>query len=87
MQSHNEKFFNFTNEELEDFYKMIGDNVKYYRELKKMTQQELAFNIGHNSVGHIAKAELCKYNKHFSLEQLYKISHVLDVPLTSLLQK
>jgi len=42
---------------------------------------QLALAIGHNSVGHIAKAELYKYNKHFNLEQLYKISKVLDVSL------
>ncbi len=60
---------------------MIGSNVKRIRKEKKITQMELALAIGHNSVGHIAKAELCKYDKHFNLEQLYKISKVLDVSL------
>ncbi|NCO00265.1 MAG: helix-turn-helix transcriptional regulator [Epsilonproteobacteria bacterium] len=60
---------------------MIGSNVKRIRKEKKITQMQLALAIGHNSVGHIAKAELCKYDKHFNLEQLYKISRVLDVSL------
>jgi len=48
---------------------------------------QLALAIGHNSVGHIAKAELCKYDKHFNLEQLYKISKVLDVSLHQIIPK
>ena len=46
---------------------------------------QLALAIGHNSVGHIAKAELCKYNKHFNLEQLYKIAKVLNVSLQQII--
>jgi len=48
---------------------------------------QLALAIGHNSVGHIAKAELHKYDKHFNLEQLYKISKVLDVSLHELIPR
>ncbi|MEN4054092.1 hypothetical protein MNY27_09915 [Sulfurimonas sp. NWX79] len=46
---------------------------------------QLALAIGHNSVGHIAKAELYKYEKHFSLEQLYKIAKVLEINLHQLI--
>lgn len=76
------EIYDFNEEELENFYKKIGRNVKKYRENKGVTQMELAHAIGHNSVGHIAKAELYKYEKHFSLEQLYKISKVLDVSMS-----
>ena len=68
-------------EELSIFNRRIGQNVQKIRKNKNITQMELALEIGHNSVGHIAKAELNKYNKHFSLKQLYKISKVLNVPL------
>ncbi len=78
------KIVNFSDKELEIFYKKIGLNVKKIRKKKKLTQMELALSIGHNSVGHIAKAELGKYGKHFNLEQLYKISQVLDVKLSEL---
>ena len=72
----------FTEEELESFYKIIGNNVKKVRQNKSITQMQLANAIGHNSVGHIAKAELNKYGKHFSIENLYKISKILDVPIS-----
>ena len=76
----------FSDEELETFYKQIGKNVKKFREEKDITQLDLALSIGHISAGHIAKAELFKYQKHFSLEQLYKISKVLNVELSKLIQ-
>ena len=64
-----------------EFYQTVGQNVKKIRKEKNVSQLQLALAIGHTSVGHIAKAELCKYGKHFNLEQLYKISKVLDVSL------
>jgi len=66
-------FDEFTDKELNSFYKIIGSNVKRMRNEKKITQMQLALAIGHNSVGHIAKAELNKYGKHFSIQNLYKI--------------
>ncbi|WP_346392266.1 helix-turn-helix transcriptional regulator [Sulfurimonas sp. NWX79] len=75
----------FTDEELEIFYKTIGENVRRERKKKNVTQMQLALAIGHNSVGHIAKAELYKYEKHFSLEQLYKIAKVLEINLHQLI--
>ena len=79
------KMVTFSDEELNTFYKKIGSNVKKIRSEKNFTQMELALSIEHNSVGHIAKAELGKYGKHFNLEQLYKISKVLDVKLSELI--
>ena len=72
--------------ELTQFYQRIGLNVKKIRELKGLTQLELAQLIGHKSVGHVAKAELNKYDKHFNLEQLYKISKLLNVELSELVE-
>ena len=66
---------------MSDFYQTIGANVKRIRKEKKDTQIQLALAIGHNSVGHVAKAELYKYGKHFNLEQLYKISEILNVSI------
>ena len=77
---------NFSEKELAAFYIKVGHNVKKFREERGYTQMELALAIGHNSVGHIAKAELYKYNKHFSLEQIYKIAKVLEVSPSVLLQ-
>ncbi len=80
------KIVHFSDEELNAFYKRIGSNVKRIRKEKNFTQMELALSIEHNSVGHIAKAELSKYGKHFNLEQLYKIAKVLDVTLSELVE-
>lgn len=74
-------FIDFTQEELNHFYKIVGNNVKKIRQEKNITQMQLVNAIGHNSVGHIAKAELNKYDKHFSVENLYKISKILNVPI------
>ncbi len=82
---HHINLYDFNEEELITFYKIIGNNVKKIRKEKKVTQIQLALAIGHNSVGHITKAELYKYSKHFSLEQLYKISKVLDIQISQLL--
>ena len=71
----------FSDQELHTYYKKIGTNVKKLRNSKNMTQLQLALAIGHNSVGHIAKAELNAYNKHFSIENLYKIAKVLEVDM------
>lgn len=79
------KEYEFSTKELDNFFKKIGGNVKRIRAKKNITQMELALAIGHNSVGHIAKAELYKYNKHFNLEQLYKIATILEVDLAELI--
>jgi len=72
----------FSEEELDTFYKKIGTNVKRIRKEKGITQMQLALAINHNSVGHIGKAELCKYGKHFNLEQLYKIASILEIDIS-----
>lgn len=77
----------FSEKEIENFYLKVGENVKRLRKAKNISQMQLALAIGHNSVGHVAKAELYKYDKHFSLEQLYKISRILKVSLHELLPK
>ncbi len=79
------EFHDFTEEELDTFYLKIGTNVKKFRERRGYTQMQLALAIGHNSVGHVAKAELHKYGKHFSLEQLYKIAKILHISPSTLL--
>jgi transcriptional regulator with XRE-family HTH domain len=79
------EFYEFSEEELNTFYSDIGANVKKFRERRGYTQMQLALAIGHNSVGHVAKAELHKYNKHFSLEQIYKIAKILQISPSTLL--
>ncbi|BAF70788.1 helix-turn-helix domain-containing protein [Nitratiruptor sp. SB155-2] len=64
-------------QEIEDFYKKIGQNVKRIRESKNITQLELSQMIGHKSVTIISLGEIGE-KKHFNLEHLYKISKALN---------
>lgn len=77
---------NISDEELEEFFKRVGKNVKKYRKAKGMSQEQLALSIGHNSVGYISKGELYKYSKAFSLKQLFQISKVLECTVEDLVR-
>lgn len=66
---------------LEEFYKKIGENIKIIRTKKGFSQLKLANAMGYDSVGHIAKAEIYKYNKKFNLEHIYKICQILDISI------
>lgn len=57
-------------------------NVKKAREAKKMSQLELALSIGHATAGFLGKAEIGLENKHFNIEQLYKIGQVLELDIS-----
>ena len=65
-----------TVEEVEELRRIIGLNVKKQRELTGLSQFKLAEEIGQKSTTIISQGELAK-NKHFNIEQLYKISKVL----------
>ena len=67
----------------EQLHKKVGRNVKKIRKEKNISQLELAYAIGYKSVSPISCAEIY-YNKiHFNVEQLAKISYVLDVSMAS----
>ncbi|MCT7582315.1 helix-turn-helix transcriptional regulator [Aliarcobacter butzleri] len=74
--------FNFSNcsaEEIKDFYKKISNNVKRIRLEKGLSQEKLALDIGVKSIAFYSNCENNKYQKHFNLEHLYKISKSLNV--------
>ena len=64
-------------EGLAALHKKIGHNVKMRREEVGLSQLRLAEEIGQKSTTIISQAELGK-NKHFNIEQLYKIAQVLE---------
>ena len=68
----------FGDEQIADFYRLIGQNVKRLRKEKNVSQLELGLAIGHTGVGTISVAEVYYNNKHFNLEHLYKIAAVLE---------
>lgn len=73
-----------SNEEMKRIYKEIGSNVKKARNEKGVSQLNLAYSIGHKSVGVISNCELCLQDKHFNIEHLVKIANVLDIDLIEL---
>lgn len=74
-------FSNSSKEEINNFYKIISNNVKNYRLEKGFSQEKLALDIGIKSIAFYSNCENNKYDKHFNLEHLYKISKSLNIPL------
>ncbi|HEX5329729.1 helix-turn-helix transcriptional regulator [Sulfuricurvum sp.] len=72
----------FSDEEIQNIYKLIGENVKHYRMQKGMSQLSLSQEMGYSSVSLVSAAELCNDGKHFNIEHLYKISKILEIPIT-----
>ena len=64
-------------------YYLVARNIKKYRKLKGITQQELADMIGY-SVGFISNIENKSYLQTFSLDTLYIISLKLGVNIKDL---
>lgn len=74
-------FSNSDKQEINDFYREIGSKIRKLREERDITQLDLALEIGIKSVAFYSNCENSRYDKHFNLEHLYKISKALDVPI------
>jgi len=74
----------FSDDEILTMYKIVGQNVKKYREEKAFSQLQLSYAMGYKSVSLVSAAELAQNSKHFNLEHLYKISKILDIELSLL---
>jgi len=70
----------------EQFYQMIGRTVAHYRKEKGLSQLELSLAMGYKSVSVVSGAEICYNSKHFNLEQLLKISQILEVDMCDFLK-
>ena len=68
----------FTEEQLEKFYKKIGSNVARLRKKHKLSQLKLSLLIGHKSTSLVSGAEIYYKKQHFSLEHIALIAYVLD---------
>lgn len=71
---------------IDNLYKNIGANVKYYRMKKGISQLDLAHAIGHKSVSIISCGEIYYNRQHFNIEHLAKIAYVLDIDICSLFE-
>ncbi|MGE4295783.1 MAG: helix-turn-helix domain-containing protein [Campylobacterales bacterium] len=72
-------------EEIEEFHRQIGQNVKQARLAKGVSQLELSLVIGQKSAAFMSRAENGSAKTHFNLEQLYKIAKALGVEIQGLL--
>ncbi|RXK14033.1 transcriptional regulator [Halarcobacter mediterraneus] len=75
------EFLDIDDKDVKEFHKRIVENVKRIRTAKKVTQADLAQTIGHKSVSTIGQIESYYKNKHYNIEQLYKISIALEVDI------
>lgn len=73
------EYLDIDDENVKSFHTKIMENVKRIRKEKNISQTELAQTIGHKSVSTIGQIESNYENKHYNIEQLYKISLALDV--------
>ena len=77
------KLIDDLNYEAKDFLDLISINVIRIRKEKGISQLKLATEMGYSSASYIGRMEIRKNNEHFNLIQLFKISKVLEVPISS----
>jgi transcriptional regulator with XRE-family HTH domain len=63
-------------------YREIGQKIAFYRNLRRLTQEELAEKI-EVSVSHISKIEAPQANTSLSLDMLYLIAEGLDIDIAA----
>lgn len=63
-----------------DLYRIIGTNIKYYREQLRLTQIQLAEQAG-ISISYLSKIEATGCNKSLSISVLNQIANVLNVDI------
>ena len=64
-----------------DIYRVIGANIKYYREQVKLTQVQLA-EQAKISISYLTKIEAAGCNKSLSISVLNQIANVLNVEIS-----
>lgn len=64
--------------QIDDFYKLIGSNVKKMRNKKGLSQLQLSQALGHKSVGLVSQSELYLKKQHFNIKHLYQIAFILE---------
>lgn len=68
----------------EFYYKQLGLNIAYYRKLRNLTQLDLA-EFTDLSRTHISNIEAPNMTTHISLDTIFSIAEVLQIPAKDLL--
>ena len=64
-----------------DLYRVIGANIKNYREQAKLTQVQLA-EQAKISISYLSKIEAAGCDKSLSISVLNQIANVIDIEIT-----
>lgn len=64
--------------QIDDFYKLIGLNIKRKRKERGLSQLQLSLALGHKSVGLVSQSELYLKKQHFNMKHLYQIAYILE---------
>jgi transcriptional regulator with XRE-family HTH domain len=64
-----------------DLYRVIGANIKHYREQAKLTQVQLA-EQAKISISYLSKIEAAGCDKSLSISVLNQIANALDIEIT-----
>ena len=65
-----------------DLYRVIGKNIKYYRENSKLTQIQLA-ELSGISISYLSKIDADACNKSLSISVLNEIANALNIEITN----
>lgn len=69
-----------------DLYRVIGSNIKHYREQRKLTQVQLA-EQANISISYLYKIEAARCNKSLSLSALNQIANALSTEISELFKE
>lgn len=72
--------------DIDKVHQQIGKNIAELRKAKNISQLELSLKLGHKSVSIVASAERFYNKRHFNIEHLIKIAHILEVGICDLLK-
>lgn len=73
------------NPKFQSYYKQLGLNISYYRKLRNLTQMELA-EFTDLSRTHISNIEAPNMKTSISLDTVFTIADVLQIPAEKLLE-
>ena len=73
-----------SDEDIEKIYKRVSTNIKDIRQSKKISQESIALAMGFTTATFYTNAESLKRGKHFNLEHLIRIAHILEVDIKEL---
>ena len=73
--------------EAKDFLDIVSFNVIKIRKDKGYSQLKLATEMGYASASYFGRIEIRKNDEHFNIVQLYKISKILNVPISSFFEE